>query len=427
MAEDYREQARHRAQKRKGKNKKAKVKLRMGAAAKFILLAVLVCGCLFLYTKFAVKSTTKTVYQGTAEETFSARGIAVFDEEIISSAKKGIAIINYSDGERVLAKTHVATIYSGDIDESKSNTVKQLNEKINYLETSMKNQHASGKNPQSVNSVLSEKMKKISSYGADGNLQSALSESAELKSLISSNNETNLTSQLSSLKTQRDDVERSISGEKEDYISKTAGEIYSGTDGYETVITKETAQNADINVFQNLWNAKPVDYEKSSDIYVCGKIINNYEITVLSVADAKNTEGIEAGDTVYIRLESQRNGKIPAIVDSVSANGNKAVIKLRVTHDVENFLKERKFNFEFIKATYEGLRVPSEAIMNDGEKPYVFVVKDGVVRKRELEIMYSNSDYSIVKEDNSNEKSLLLYDLVVVKTKNISEGMAIGY
>ena len=79
------------------------------------------------------------MHHGTAEKVFSAKGIAFFEEELISSPKKGVAIINYADGSRVLAKTHVATVYSGDIEESKSNEIKQLNEKINYLETNLKN------------------------------------------------------------------------------------------------------------------------------------------------------------------------------------------------------------------------------------------------------------------------------------------------
>ena len=87
---------------------------------------------------------------------------------------------------------------------------------------------------------------------------------------------------------------------------------------------------------------------------------------------------------------------------------------------------ERKFEFEFIKETYNGLRVPKEAIMNENGENYVYIVKDGIVRKRKIEILYDDGDI-IVKENNSETDGLLLYDLVVVKSKNISEGMVVGY
>ena len=65
--------------------------------------------------------------------------------------------------------------------------------------------------------------------------------------------------------------------------------------------------------------------------------------------------------------------------------------------------------------------------MNEGGETFVYVIKDGIVRKRVIELLYDGSDYCIVKEDNSNETGLLLYDLVIVKSKNVSEGMAVGY
>jgi len=389
----------------------------------FFLIVILV---IFLYVKFSVSATTKVVYHGTAEKVFSAKGIAVFEEELITSPKKGVAIINYADGTRVLAKTHVATIYSGNIGESKSNEIKQLNEKINYLETNMKNQHNNGSDTTSSKSVIADKMRKVSRYSQNGNLESALIEANELKSLISSDSQTNLEAQLSSLKDQRKDAERSITGDKEDYISKNAGAIYSLVDGYETLITKDTLKDADIGTFKSLWNLKPLDYTKTNDNYVYGKIINNYEIKVLSETSAKDIEGLKEGDTVYIRLKSHIDEKVPAVVEKITATKTKALVTLLVTKNTEDFLSERKFEFEFIKATYNGLKVPKEAIIRENGETFVYVVKEGIVRKRKIEVIYDKGDI-LVKEDNSNSDGLLLYDLVVVKSKNIHEGMVIGY
>lgn len=414
--EDKRQLAKEKRLKKKKRNKYTAI----------ILLFTVIIIFVFLYVKFSVSATTKVIYYGTAEKTFPAKGIAVFEEELISSPSKGIAIINYSDGTRVLAKTHIATIYSGDIDESKSNEIRQLSEKINYLETNMKNRYDKGKNAQSAESVINEKMKKISEYSLNGNLESVLSEASELKGIISSNSEANPETQLEELKAKRTEAERSITGKKEEYISKNAGAVFSSVDGYETIINTQTTKDADINVFQSLWNSKPVDYQKSNDNYVYGKIINNYEIKVLSLADAKDVEDLKEGSTIHIRLKSQRNENIPAIVEKISVNSKKALITLRVTKDIEYFLNERKFEFEFIKASYDGLRVPKEAIISENNETFVYVIKDGIVRKRKIDILYDSGDV-IVKEDNSNSEGLLLYDLVIVKSKNISEGMVIGY
>ena len=48
----------------------------------------------------------------------------ISDEEILSSSSKGMAVMNYSDGTRVTARTHVATVYSGEIDEGKKQSIR---------------------------------------------------------------------------------------------------------------------------------------------------------------------------------------------------------------------------------------------------------------------------------------------------------------
>lgn len=414
--EDKRQLAR---EKRLKKKKKRKI-------GGIVFLLMVLTLFIFLYVKFSTAATTQVVYQGTAETVFRAKGIAVFEEELISSQAKGVAVINYSDGTRVLSKTHIATIYTGDIEESKSSEIKQLNEKINYLETNIKNYYDNGKDSGITESVIADKLKKVTKYSICGNLETALSEASELKSVISSNSENNIEARLKELKSQRDDAERSISGKKEEYISKTAGAVYSSTDGYETTISPETVKDADVKTFQTLWNSKPADYEKTTDNYIYGKIINNYEVNILSQTETKNIEGIEEGSTIYIRLSAGGDKKIPATVKKIEQDGKKALITLCVTKNTTDFLADRKFEFEFIKATHNGLKVPKEAIKNENGEDFVYIIKEGVVRKCKVEILYEGDDV-IVKEDNSGSNALLLYDLVIVKSKNISEGMIIGY
>ena len=407
-------------------SKKDKKGYKLPGIIKFIFLLVVILFIVFIYIKFSARATTAVVSHGTAENTVPAQGIAVYEEELISSKEKGVAIINYTDGSRVLSKTHVATIYSGNIDESKSNQIKQLNEKINYLETSMKNQHGNDKEAKSSEAVIYDKMKKISKYSVMGNLESTINETSELKTVITVGNNGNLNSRIEEFKQQRKDAERSISGEKTEYISKTAGQIYSTTDGYETIITTDTIKDINADVFKSLWNSKPLDYEKSSDIYVHGKIINNYEITVLCLIDSKNANGISENGTVYIRLNSMNDTKIPATVKKIDNERNKTLLVLNVTKETASFLTERKFEFELVKESYKGLSVPQKSVVQENGKSFVYVVKDGYVKKRTAEVLYTKDGVSIVKENNSDSENLLLYDMVIVESRNVSEGMLLG-
>ena len=407
------------------KKKQTSKKYKLPGIYKFILVLCVILFTVFIYIKFSARATTTVVSYGNAENAVSAQGISIYEEELISTPQKGVAIINYSDGSRVLSKTHTATIYSGNIDESKSNQIKLLNEKINYLETSMKNQHGNGKEAKSTETVISDKMKKISKYSVNGNLESLVNETSELKTVITVGNNGNLSARIAELKEQRQDAERSISGDKTEYFSKTAGQIYSTVDGYETIITADAVKDINTDVFRSLWNAKPIDYEKSSDTYVYGKIINNYEITVLCLLDTKNADGISENGTVYIRLASM-DTKTPATVKKIDKQRNKTLLVLNVTKNTDSFLAERKFEFELVKESYKGLSVPEKAVITDGGESFVYVLKDGFVKKRKAEVLYTKDGVSIVKENNSDSENLLLYDMVITDSRNISEGMPVS-
>ncbi len=407
------------AQKRKQKNHNS-------TAGVFIVVFIFIIAiCIWGYARFAPTATTQTVLQGEVQDTINAKGIAVFKEELMTSSEEGISIINYPDGERVVAKTHIATLYTGNVDDGKSAQISELNERINYLETNMRNIQEEKNSHESMNQNLINKTKQISYYSVWGNFENMLRETEEIKSIVATSNTSDLATQLEELKKQRDDVERTIAGDKEEYISKQAGVVYSALDGYETTITPKTTQNLDPSAFKNLWNGKPVDYSKNEDSYIYGKIVNNFEVTIFSLVDTKDIDGIKEGQTAYIQFSERNSEAIPAIVEKINNTGSNTLLTLTVTKQVEDFLAERKFEFKFVKTIHKGLKVPVDALKNAGGNNTVLVIKDSIVKRKKIEILSSRDDYVIVKENNADNDSLLLYDLVITKSKNVSEGQII--
>lgn len=393
----------------------------VGLALIIFILAIFIWG----YARYTPTATTQTVFQGETTETINAKGISVFEEELMTSDKKGIPVVNYPDGERIVAKTHVASLYSGDIDEGKSTQIGELNERINYLETNARNLQEDKKTEKSLNETLINKMKQISYYSVMGNFENIQREDDEIKSIVATSNSGDITLQLEELKAQRADFESSISGQKEDYISKKAGTIYSTLDGYETTITPKTTSDTNPDTFLTLWNSKPVDYSTTDGAFVFGKIVNNFEVTVLSLVDSKDINGIEEGQTVYIRFKDRNSDSIPATVKKIANTGKTTLVTLNVTQNTEDFMAERKFEFQFIKKIHHGLKIPQSALKTAGENNTVLVIRDSIVCRKKIEIISRENDYVIVKENNADKDSVLLYDLVITSSKNLSEGQII--
>ncbi len=389
----------------------------------FLIVLIFAIG---MYVYFHPSFSTQVVYHGEEEVVVQAKGIMVWDEELLSSTTKGMAVMNYSDGSRVTARTHVASVYSGEIDEGKSQSIKNLSEKINTLETSIKNRNQDSREQESGSAVLLKKMSRVAYHSQNGDFQAAFKESNEIEGLALGENGATPEKELEKLKRQRDDVERTITGQKDAFYSQTSGMIYSKADGFETTINRQTVEGADSKLFDSLWGAKPVDYSKIEGNYVFGKIVNNYEALLLAKLSKKEAEGIEAGDVLYIKSPDVSGGKIACTVSLINQDGRETVLTLKVSKHLDTLYAERKADFELIKKNYSGLRIPKEAIHENESEKYVFVIKDSVVKKKAVEILCEKNEFVIVKEDNQNSDNVLLYDLVITKSKNLAEGMIVA-
>lgn len=392
-----------------------------------IILALVILG---LYIYYHPTYSTQVVYHSSEEELISGKAIMVWDEELLSSTTKGMAVMNYSDGTRVTARTHVATVYSGEIDEGKRQSIKSLSEKINALEISIKNRSRDEKGSGDTATMLLNKMKNVAHYAVYGEYEPLFREAVEIENMAMGISGNNPQEELANLKQQRDDLERSVSGSKDAFYSVTSGLITAKVDGFETIINEKTTTNADCRLFSSLWNADAVDASKSSGNYVFGKIVNNYEATMLVCVSNADAEGItadrakEPGKTNVLYLKTTRvpEGKIACTVEDMSSNGKDTILTLSLNQHLDLLMGERKFEAELIKKTHNGLRIPQEAIQEDTEGKFVYIVKESVVRKRPVKILFEKNEYVIIEEDNTNSSNVLLYDLVITQYKNLAEG-----
>ncbi|MBR5239154.1 MAG: hypothetical protein IKW04_01085 [Clostridia bacterium] len=412
------------------KRTKAKRKIKIPPVYYIVGGIILVLVIIGLYIFYHPSYSTQVVYHGSEDVVISGKGIFVWDEELLTSTTNGMAVLNYSDGTRVTAKTHVATVYSGEIDENKKDNIKSLNERINLLETTIKNQGQNSNTSEDAKSLLIKKMQNVSYYSQAGKFDSFLREAREIEDLNLGILGGSPEEELEKLKRQRDDLERSIVGSKDSFYSVSSGLITSKVDGYEAFINEKTTENLDCQMFDNLWNSSPTDYSKTQGDYVFGKIVNNYEATLLVRISNQDAEGIGIPtkenpnkiNVLYLKSSRVPEGKVACTVQDVSSNGTDTVLTLTLNNHLDAFMGERKIDLELIKKTYSGLRIPKEAIQEDENGKFVFIVKESIVRKRPVKVLCESNGYVIAEEDNNNPSNVLLYDLVITEYKNLAEG-----
>ena len=114
---------------------------------------------------------------------------------------------------------------------------------------------------------------------------------------------------------------------------------------------------------------------------------------------------ISEGQKVTLRLDAYPNREIDSTVDIISltnvttsTGGNAYQVKMGITPD-ENIILRQGMNgdAEFLLSTVDNvLLVPSTAIVEDGDKNYVFIVKNGRAKKTEVTLGASSVDFTQV-------------------------------
>ena len=158
------------------------------------------------------------------------------------------------------------------------------------------------------------------------------------------------------------------------------------------------------------------------------KIIDNYQWYFAAIVDQKWIQELKPETQISLRFPDIIDRVLEANVDTVSqpdANG-KVTIIVACDQYVDEIYSLRKANTDIIRKTYRGFKVPKSAVrILDNGTSGVFVNNESVAKFKPIEILHSNDEFVIVKEDNQRKDALLLYDEVIVNGTNIEDGKII--
>ncbi|MCI6353778.1 HlyD family efflux transporter periplasmic adaptor subunit, partial [Eubacterium coprostanoligenes] len=131
------------------------------------------------------------------------------------------------------------------------------------------------------------------------------------------------------------------------------------------------------------------------------------------------------GDYVNIVLkdDTSKSFKAEIVNGAEIALGQKETLLVLKLNEMDaDIAKLRKAEIEIRRNNYEGIKVPSEALhVLDGKKG-VYVLIASQVKFREVNVIYSDDDYVLAEYDESNEKSIHLYDKIITQGKDLKDG-----
>lgn len=388
-----------------------------------VLAAVLLYFAVQLYNYLSDPVSTTLVTEGQAEDTIALNGWLLRDEEVLP-AQSGTLSRERQEGQRVGVGQVLATVYA---DDGALQTVGQIEtlglqlQQLQFALTSYLDPDAALKLDTSITGDILTLRQALTG----GDYTAADSDIAQLKAAVLKRDhpytsQEEIETEIKAVEGQISSLKASLSGAAT-ITAKAAGTYSAVCDGYETVLT--TAFLEDVTPGK-LARLQPAGTESNM-----GKLIyGDTWYYVVSLPEAQAAQ-LKALGTVTLRFAKGFDQNLRMQVVSVSAAENgQAAVTLSCRKYLAQTTLLRHQAADVILRTYEGLRVPSNALrVSEGGVTGVYCVDGSTAAFRPVTVLYQGQGYALVRaaDGASDTQTLRVGDEVIASAGALSDGKVI--
>lgn len=397
-----------------------------------IFLICVVAGSL-IFT--ADKAKTVTAVSDSVESKLSGSGLVTVYSVPVNAAKAGKALFAVEEGKLIKRYTTVANVYSGDIDEETGEKLRLLNDKLAFSRNAKQYEQNVFDDVGSLNKEINRLYVEIINQTAENNYTNVYEFKSRIKTyhdkVLAMKGETPPPSETANAEAEIGELEAALNVEKITYSSPADGVFSSAMDNFDELLTPDIAKTLTPEAFEKLMKT---DVEPSGEITEgkpFAKIINGFEWYLVAEFSEDETEELSEGSTVGIRITSISDAKVSGTVLYISpAEKEKVVCVIKSTRLIEGIYTADKVDFEIIKTTRKGLKIPVSCLTEKDGKEAVMTVKNGLYRLVQVNVIFRDKNYVIIENKSSGFESdagnIILYDLVVTNPDSVNEGDIAG-
>jgi putative membrane fusion protein len=216
---------------------------------------------------------------------------------------------------------------------------------------------------------------------------------------------------------ERAEYEKQLNSGTEDIKAQSSGIVSYRVDGLENVLTPENFTSISSKLLNDL-NLKTGQIIETSE--ESGKVINNFKFYIAIVMDSDRAREAKVGESVKLRVSMQEELSAKIAYIGEEPDGVRVII-FETTNYIQELISYRKISLDVIWWSYEGLKVPNEALIKEGELTYVIRNRAGYLDKILVKVLRQNQAYSLVgKYTNEDLKELGFTDKEIMNIKSIA-------
>lgn len=405
--------------------KKQSVKFNKSNAA--IIAVILVIALFVGYEFYAVthiELKTQTAVVSTVYEKINAEALIVRKEQVVNNAGSGVTVACFENGDKAKVGANIGMVFSNDEQASDYAKYSDYHTQLSYYENLQSQTIGRSSDLQTVNKDIEQKIINYTDSMQSGDYTQAQQElnSSLVKKELVIGEEVDLQSHISLLTQEAAKYENST---PDSYITTDAsGVYYNYTDGYESLVDYDKASETTVDEF-NEYMSQIKSGEKNDTSSSLGKLVTGFDWYIQALVPSDKVQDIKNGSTVEIALSDNHNLTLKAtVVTGAEPQPDEEQTLLVLSCNVMNddIARLRTTDIEIRTETYEGIKVPNQALhIVDGKKG-VYVLIASQVKFREATVVYNTDDYALVEYDTDNDDAIHLYDKIITQGKDLENG-----
>ena len=378
---------------------------------------------------FVNPTTTTLTYRYRTEDSISLHGYVVRGETVIDSSET-LLELTHTEGERIAAHSTLATVYCSEEALKRSQELQVLTqqlEQLKYAQSAASDATAALK----LDSDIRDDIVALRTACASGSYTDSLGSELKttvLKRAYAYRGAAELSARVEELSAAISSASASLRGTSSAIKAPFAGTYSTAVDGYETILTPELLESLTPSGFDAI---SPAPLHST-----VGKIIEHDEwrfVAALSEADAAR---LGKGQALTLRMASGVGFDLPVTVERIGKAEDGRCVLVLMSRDYLSYLTLlREQNAELVLHTYEGLRIPKNALrVGEDGKSGVYCLVGLTACFKPVHILYPGTDFCLGEPGEATgqtDNQVLLYTLrandeVIISANDLYNGKVIN-
>lgn len=378
-----------------------------------------------IFNSFKSPYKTKTVKYENIVDYIDVQGLAIRDEQYITSDKSGSIRYYFENGSKVSNGSEIASIYPNEKDIIYQDNVNYMNKLINILEN-LKSSNNKSQLDSIINQINKLQEEITGSYDKDNftdfEQQKLNFYKLQLQKQMLINNFSDIDGIINKINSKKKQIENLITEKFIPVFTDRSGYISNNVDGYEYLNINNQEFNYDnlINLFKSP--------SKQIESNVIGKIVNNFDWKFVIQVDGENINKFNNRKSVKLQFTQYPDLDIDVNIEQIIKQVDNKTSFVILSSDIitPEILNLRFEQAKVVFSNYSGIALQKDMIrILDGEKG-VYVINGSKILFKKIDIIFENKDLIVSKYQKDKNEYVEIYDDVIIEGKDLYNGKLIS-